>query len=334
MFDEFRLSFLRELVGTGLDDESMRRVMGVVDRMGTEYDVSRKETALVPIGMAGPRMLVEYLACRKLEGLSNGTLVNYKLALVLFLSAMRKPMDEIDAGDIRGYLYQYQQARGVSNRTLDKLRNTLSSFFAWAAAEGRIPRNPCETIKPIKHSVTPRTALSQIELEYVRKVLGDIREKAIIELLYSTGCRVSELCGMKKGDVDWDKKTVRVFGKGGKYRTCYLNAKAFVSLTDYLNRRIDSDEHLIVSDRKPHAGLTRYAIEHVVKEISDRAYRFTGKRLSPHIFRHTTATTALQNGMPVQHVSKMLGHNQIETTMIYAEVAGTDVQRDHMRYVV
>lgn len=334
MFDEFRLTMLRELVETGIDDEAMRRVMSVVDRMGGEFEVSRKETALVPIDQTAPRILMEYLACRSLEGLSLGTLNNYRLTLSHFLASMRKPLDEIETSDIRAYLYQYQQNRGISNRSLDKIRNALTSFFRWAASEKRTQYNPCDAIRPIKHVVKPKIALSQLELEYIRRACGDIREKAIVELLYSTGCRVSELCGMKKSDIDWQERTVQVLGKGKKYRTCYLNAKAFVTVQDYLSRRTDTDEHLIVSDRNPHRGLTRYAVEHIVSEISDRAYRKTGKRVTPHIFRHTTATTALQNGMPVQHVSRMLGHRQIETTMIYAEINTGDVQRDHMRYVV
>ena len=176
--------------------------------------------------------------------------------------------------------------------------------------------------------------MSQLELEYVRRSCGDIREKAIIETLYSTGCRVSELCNISKHHIDWQNCTVQVYGKGGKYRTVFINAKAYVTLKDYLQTRNDTDEHLFVSDRKPHKGLSRYAIEHIVSEISDRAYRMTGKRITPHVFRHTTATTALQNGMPVQNISRMLGHSQIETTMIYAEVNNIDVQRDHLRYVI
>ena len=334
MFDEFRLSFLRELAGTGIDAEAMQSVMCVVDRMGYEYDVFKKSTELVPVNQMAPRTMFEYLACRSLEGLSPGTLNNYRLALTHFLITVNKQIDQIETSDVRSYLYQYQMSRGLSNRSLDKLRTTLSGFFKWAVSEGKIERNPCDAIRPIRYTKRPRAALTQIELEYVRKVCGDIREKAIIETLYSTGCRVSELCNMKISDVDWDSKTVEVLGKGHKYRTCYINAKAFVTLKDYLARRRDTDEHLIVSDRKPHAGLTRYAVEHIVSEISNRAYRYTGKRISPHIFRHTTATTALQNGMPVQNVSRMLGHSQIETTMVYAEVNTQDIHRDHVRFVV
>ena len=334
MFDDFRLYMIRELFETGIDNESIQHVMAIIDKASTEYDVNRKETMPVPISMTWQRVLVEYLACRSIEGLSNETLYNYRTTLSLFLSFVRKPIEDIKPNDIRLYLYQYQQQRNISNRTLDKLRNTIASFFRWAYNEERIERDPCASIQPIKYTITPRTALSQLELEYIRKSCGDIREKAIIETLYSTGCRVSELCRILKSDVDWKNQTIQVFGKGGKYRTVFINAKAYVTLQDYLKMRTDSDEHLFVSDRKPHGGLTRYAVEHIVSEISDRAYRLIGKRVTPHIFRHTTATTALQNGMPVQNISRMLGHSQIETTMVYAEVNNGDVQRDHLRYVI
>lgn len=334
MFEEFRLSMLRELVDAGLDDEAMRRVMGAVDKVGSEFDVTRKVTALVPLNAAGTRTVLEYLACKSLEGLSRLTIYAYHTTLMSFLRWLRKPLDEVEANDIRLYLYQYQQRNKVSNRTLDHIRQNLKVFFAWACEEGKIAHNPCASVHAIKYCAKPRLALSQLELEYIRRACGSMREKAIVEMLYSTGCRVSELCGMTRDDISWEERTVRVLGKGNKFRTCYLNAKSYVALTDYLASRDDDDPHLIVSERKPHQGLTRYAVEKIVRDISDRAFRQTSKRVSPHIFRHTTATTALQNGMPVQNVSRMLGHSQIETTMIYAEVKPTDVQRDHTRYVV
>lgn len=334
MFEDFRLAFLREMVSSGIDSDVSRTVMGTVDRLGTKFEVSRKVTALVPIELTSTRIIMEYLACKSLEGLSKQTIYNYQTILLCFIRTVRKPMEEIEPNDIRLYLYQYQQKRKVSNRTLDKIRATISGFFHWAALERRIQNDPCACITAIKFTVKPRSALNQLELEYIRRACGSIREKAIIELLYSTGCRVSELCGIKKCDVNWQNRTVEVFGKGSKYRTCYINAKAYVTIMDYLNSRIDDDEYLNVSERKPYGGLTRYSIEKIVRDISQRAYRMTGKHVTPHIFRHTTATTALQNGMPVQNVSRMLGHEQIETTMIYAELNNNDVQRDHTRYVV
>lgn len=334
MYDEFRLAFLRELVGEGIDEESMKKVMHVVDRLGMRYEVSPKETSLVPIDAIIPCSLVEYLACRSLEGMSKATLYNYRMTLSAFFKRVQKPLEKIESNDIRGYLYEYQQVRNISNRSLDKIRNTISGFFKWAVAEGKVPKDPTLAVKAIKYSVKPRIALTQLELEYIRKSCGDIRERTIVEILYSTGCRVSELCNMKKEDVDLEDRTIMIFGKGGKYRISYINAKAYVVLCDYLKSRNDNDEHLIVTERKPHRGLSRYMVEKIIGDISDRAYRFTGKHVTPHIFRHTTATVALHNGMPVQNISKMLGHNQLETTMTYAEVDMTDVQRDHNRFVI
>ena len=218
MYDEFRLNILRELACAGIEDDTMRRVIEIVDRVGTEYDVSRRETAIVPIEMTAQYTLMEFLACKSLEGLSKGTLYNYHTTLMRFLCSMKKRFEDIEPNDIRLYLCQYQRVNNISNRTLDKIRTNISGFFRWALAEGKIARDPSLAIHPIKFTVTPRTSLSQLELEYVRKVCGDIREKAIIELLYSTGCRVSELCGMKKCDVDWANRTIQVLGKGGKYR--------------------------------------------------------------------------------------------------------------------
>lgn len=333
MYDEFRMTILRELATAGVDDDTLRRVMGIVDRIGGEYDVERRCTAMVPIEMTSQRILLEYLACKSLEGFSKETLSNYRTSLSKFLFATKKPVDEIVPNDIRAYLCHYQSIRGVSNRTLDKLRTTIAGFFHWALAEGKINRDPSEAIKPIKFVVKPKPSLSQLNLEYVRKQLGDKREHAIVELLYSTGCRVSELCGMKRGDVNWGNATVQVFGKGGKYRTAFLNAKAIVALADYLAVRTDSSEYLFVSERRPYGQLKRAAVEKIIRSISDRAFHLTGIHITPHIFRHTTISTALRNGMPLQNVSKMVGHAEVRTTMYYAQIDTSDVQHDHMRYV-
>lgn len=334
MYDEFRLSILRELVTDGMDDITLRRVMNVIDRAGNEFDVTRRCTAMVPIEEAAPRILLEYMACKSLEGFSKETLKNYHTMLAKFLSIVNKQVNEITSNDIRMYLYKYQQVRKVSNRTLDHIRMTISGFFHWATAEGKIEQDPSLPLKPIKYTVHPKHSLSQIEMEYVRKKLGDARERAIIEMFYSTGCRVSELCGMKKSDVDWTKYTVQVLGKGGKYRTCFLNAKAIVALKDYLETRNDDDEYLFVGDRKPHGKLTRAAVEKIVRIISDRSFYLTGVHITPHIFRHTTVTTALRNGMSLHNVSKMVGHADVKTTMYYAKIDMDDVQHDHMKYVV
>ena len=334
MYDDFRLDMIRELVAEGVDDITMKRVIGMLDKVGSDYDMERKCTALIPIEDTAQHQLLEYLACRSLEGLSKQTLERYHFTLAPFLQAMAKPIDQISTNDIRAYLYKYQQERGVTNRTLDHMRMVISGLFHWAVAEGKIERDPSLAIHSIKYIAPPKPSLSQIELEYVRRVLGTRREKAMIEMLYSTGCRVSELCGMKQADVDWDAATVQIFGKGGKYRTAFLNAKAMVALRDYLDEREDGSEYLFVSERQPHGQLKRAAVEKIVRQISERAYNRTGVRITPHVFRHTMISTALRNGMPIERVSRAAGHANIKTTMDYAKINTEDVQHDHQRYVI
>ena len=161
-----------------------------------------------------------------------------------------------------------------------------------------------------------------------------IKEKAIIEFLYSTGCRVSELSNVKKDDINWNEKSVHLFGKGKKHRTSFINAKAEVVLLQYLNDRDDDCEYLFVSSRKPYRRMHKEGIEKIVRNISARASTLTGKHITPHVLRHTTATIALRSGMPITDISKLLGHEKIETTMIYAKSSIEDVQAGHKKYIV
>lgn len=171
-------------------------------------------------------------------------------------------------------------------------------------------------------------------MEYIRQACTTNREKAIVEFLYSTGYRVSELAVVKKSDIDWNKKSVHLFGKGKKHRTSYLNAKAEVTLLEYLKNRNDESEYLFVSERKPYGQLKRCAIEKIVRQIAERAISQVKKPVSPHIFRHTTATTALNNGMPIEGISQLLGHESVGATMIYAKVSTEDVQIGHKKYII
>lgn len=334
MYNDFRLNILCELTKLDLGDDIIRQVIGIVDMLGGEYEVSKKCTSLVTVESTSQRILMEYIACKSLEGFSKQTLSNYYTTLNKFILAVRKPLDEIRTNDIRAYLYQYQNIRKISNRTLDKMRITLHGFFKWALAEEKIECDPTAAVGPIKFVIEQKPSLSQIELEQIRKKLGNARERAIVEMFYSTGCRVSELCGMKKSDIDWDNGTVLIFGKGSKFRTGFLNAKAIVALKDYLDSRNDNSEYLFVTERKPYRKLTRAAVEKIIRIISKRSFYLTGKNVTPHIFRHTTITTALHNGMSLQNVSKMAGHSQVKTTMDYASIDNSDVQYDHSKYVI
>ena len=238
--------------------------------------------------------------------------------------------------DVRSYLYHYQQERAISDRSLEAIRVVIASFFRWLYEEEYIAKNPCTKVKPIKYEYKERGFLSQLQIEYLRKACITLREKVLVEVLYSTGCRISELTNLKMVDVNMDNKTIQVLGKGKKQRTCYLNAKAYIALKEYFEfRGKDGCEYVIASDRKYNGirkPLTRSASERLIQKIAARSNELN--HVTPHIIRHTTATTALRNGMPVQEVSMLLGHARLETTMIYAKVNPMSLQEDHKRYVV
>lgn len=331
MYEKFKNQFAL-LLSSDYSKEDIEIILRKLDSVSYNYEINQKETSVTVYNSEMPEMVKTYLVCKKIEGMSEGTLYNYGHALRNFFLQLQKSPEQIQPNDIRVYLYRYQETKGTSNRSLDKIRQMICSFFAWANTEGYLDKNPAITIKPIKYEKKERQPMSQIELEYVRKACNTEREKAIVEFLYSTGCRVSELCGVKKSDINWNQKSVHLYGKGKKHRTSYINAKSEVTLLSYLESRKDCNEYLFVSERKPHGQLKKDAIEKIVRQIVERAN--IDKPISPHIFRHTTASVSLQNGMPIEDISRLLGHENIGTTMIYAKVSMDSVQSNHKKYVV
>lgn len=184
------------------------------------------------------------------------------------------------------------------------------------AAEEYLCRNPAGNIDPIKYERRHKRAMSQLDLEKVRLACSTKREKAIIEMLYSTGCRVTELERLNISDIDFETKEVALFGKGSKHRISYLNARAEVALKEYLATREDTNVALFVYERNPHSRLKKNGIEAIIRKLMERTDGVT-THVTPHVFRHTTATTALNRGMSIVDVSRLLGHVKLETTMEY-----------------
>lgn len=327
-YEQFKNRFLVELENSipNLARVHLYSIGQVLDRAAYPYDISVKETSLVPSHDLIPSLVKTYIVVKKTEGLSDGTLSNYARILKAFFLWVRKPPEEVTANDIRMFLYDYGQHRKISGRTLDKYREFVCWFFHWAHVEEYIPKDPGRAVKEIKHEVKPRQALSQIELEYLRLACKTVREKSILEFLYSTGCRVSELTIVKKSDVNFGDGTVHLFGKGRKHRTSFINAKCEVTLKEYLKTREDNNEYLFVSMRKPHNQLTKGAIEKIIKELANSSA--VTKHVTPHILRHTTATQAVNNGMAIEDVSKLLGHANVATTMIYAKISQNRYMQD------
>lgn len=307
-------------------------ILMMLNIVAENYEVKERETALVVWEEdAIPKLVKEYLVVKKIEGLSELTLKNYRIFLEKFFVTVRKEPQMVEKNDIVLFLYRYKSEHDITDRSLDKIREYLCRFFNWACDGGYIDKSPARTIKPIKYEVKEREGLTQLELEYIRNACTNLRDRAMIEFFYSTGCRVSELTILKKEDINLDTGVVHLFGKGKKHRGSYLNAKAKVALSEYWLSRGDDNEHAFVS-MKGAKQLNKEGVEKAVRNIAERSG--ITKHVTPHVLRHTTATQGLENGMPVESIQKLLGHSSINTTMIYAKTSKERVMGEHKRCVI
>ena len=311
----------------------LREIEIKIEMILSNYEIEKRKTDIVPYTPKLPETVEIFIVSKKIAGLSEKTLYLYLIVLTDFFRTINKDPEKITANDIRIYLYQYQKDHGVSNRTLDGRRTIICSYFNWMASEEYICKNPAINIQPIKYERRHKRAMSQLDLEKVRLACRTKREKAIVEMLYSTGCRVTELERLNISDVNFETKEVTLFGKGSKHRTSYLNAKAEVALKDYLNSRTDDNPALFVYDRKPYGRLKKAGIEFMIRKMMERTSGVT-THVTPHIFRHTTATTALDRGMSIVDVSRLLGHTRVETTMEYITANSDSVKNNHKNYVI
>ena len=227
-------------------------------------------------------------------------------------------------------MHKYKQLRKVSGRYLNSMRLVFNSFFRWLQRRKIIMRNPVDGLEPIKYRQVVKKPLSPEELERVRCACERERDLAIVEFLYSSAVRVSELTQLNREDIRWESDDVMVLGKGNKEREVYLNARAHYHLKLYLDSRTDDNPALFVSTRAPHERLTKAGVEHIVGEIG----RMAGvENVHPHRFRRTAATDLLRMGMPIEQVQELLGHVKIETTRIYCTVTREQVRASHRRYM-
>lgn len=329
MYEHMRNMFAAELAKV-FKNADIDIILANLDRVAVNYDVTEKTTALTVWEDSFPQIAKTYIAVKSLEGLSELTLKNYKSRLRNFFDSVGKQPQDVTANDVRMFLVKHKAQNNVSDRTLDKVRQILKAFFTWAVDEEYLTKNPCRNIKEIKFEITPRMALTRLQLEQLRRACRTKREKAIIDVLYSTGCRVSELVRMKKSDIDVENRMIHIVGKGRKHNDVYLNSSAVLSLDDYFAERQDDSEFLFVSDRRPHDAIDTHAIQNIFGQLS----QIVGFKVTPHVMRHTTATLAVQSGMQITEVQEMLGHASVATTQIYAEILKEDVRQAHLKYVV
>ncbi len=310
-----------------LNEEQLKQLELELAVVARDYDITKAERALEVYNNEDMQAYQMFFVAKQVKNLSKRTLEVYKYAIDDFLRTCDKKLKDITTNDIRWYLALKKQ-NGVTN--LDNIRRYLSSFFSWLEDEEYIYRNPVKKIGPIKHKKDVKKPFTEEELERIRQACRDEREKAVIEMLFSTGCRVSELSKMNRRDVDLNSKEAIVHGKGNKDRIVYLNAKAKVALMNYLDTRDDDEEPLFVSMDARHNRLLISWYENTIRELGEMA---CVDKAHPHKFRRTAATMALRRGMPIEQVKEMLGHENIDTTLIYAKMDEDELKIAHKKFM-
>lgn len=329
-YESFRAGFASRLSGR-IPENLLGDVLSALDEASAGYSFSMACTDLiVPEGV--PAEVKLYIASRSVENCKQGTLRNYYAVLRDFFSRAGKPVAQITSADVRLFLAWTKQSRRLKDSTVDHKRIMLNSFFAWCVDEEIIQRNPMRHVSPLRVGDPERLPMTAVELETVRNSCCTLREKALVDFLYSTAARVSEVCNMDIANVNFAEHTVRILhGKGDKSRTTFLNAEAEVSLKAYLASRTDGCPVLFAPVRGPSHRLGKKALEAEIGRIVSRCS--LSVHVTPHIFRHTAASLALQRGMPIEQVQRFLGHARIQTTLRYAKVLETDVRLNHQKYL-
>ena len=271
-----------------------------------------------------------FLSAKEIEGCSNRTISYYKENIQRLISKLDKPIKGITTEDIRNYLSEYKEINNCGSVTIDNIRRVFSSFFAWLEDEDYIIKSPVRRIHKVKTASRIKETFTDENIEKMRDECKNIRNLAIIELLISTGMRVGELVNLNIEDINFEDRSCIVQGKGNKQREVYFDARTKIHLMQYLNIRKDNNKALFVSKNKPHQRLSISGIELIVRRIGDKT---DVNRVHPHKFRRTLATMAIDKGMPIEQVQKLLGHVKIETTMHYAMVNQNNVKISHRKYI-
>lgn len=271
-----------------------------------------------------------FINAKKIEGCSERTLKYYRSSVQHMFSRIKTPVRKITTEQLREYLTGYQKINNCGKSTVDNIRRNISSFFSWLEEEDHILKSPMRRIHKIKTKTKVKETISDEDIERLRDHCEVARDIAIIDLLYSTGIRVGELVNLDIKDINFEERECIVYGKGEKERRVYFDAKAKLHLQNYISSRKDNNPALFVTLDAPHERLKISGVEIRLRELG-RKLNLT--RIHPHKFRRTMATRAIDKGMPIEQVQKLLGHSQIDTTMHYAIVNQTNVKTSHRKYI-
>ena len=309
---------------TALMPECAREIIKIM----REYDV---QTAQVYDRSNLPRRVEAFLAAKRIDGCRPKTIKGYRERLKMFMTQCSKPVHAITTDDLREYLAYLVDERHLMDNSVQAHINTLRSFFSWIVDEDNIRKSPMRKIRSLKiDKLRSRHPLTAEQLELVRDGCRGYKEKALVEFLVSSGCRVSEVAGLRVDDIDWRDRKCKVIGKGNKERTVYFSVRAKLMLQLYIAER-RGGEALFASSRAPYEPLTDRGIEKMISKLGKRIGM--ERPLYPHLMRHTFASHALNCGMELTIIQHLLGHSDPKTTLIYAEIDPIRVQYEYNRMI-
>ncbi len=314
-----------------LDNSQLEQLQGVLTRCfccakisfsTDDVEYKQKESNL--------ELLHMFISSKRVEGCSEKTLKYYNTTIMKFFAKIDIHVTCVKTETLRDYFSKYQRISQCSKGNIDNIRRILSSFFAWLEDENYIIKSPVRRIHKIKSEKPVKETYTDETLETMRDNCRCLRDLALIDLLASTGMRVGELVRLNRTDIDFENRECIVFGKGSKERLAYFDARAKIHLKNYLDSRKDGNSALFVSLNKP---FKRLEISGVEIRLRNLGRQLGIAKIHPHKFRRTLATRAIDKGMPIEQVQRLLGHAQIDTTMQYAMVSQNNVKISHRKYI-
>lgn len=313
-----------------IDSRQADALKDVLCRSLQEVCVAEQTNANTDYTDENAHFLNSFVAAKQVEGCSAKTIGYYTATIEKLLTSLGKWVKDITTDDLRGYLAKYQQDNSSSKVTIDNIRRIFSSFFSWLEDEDYIVKSPVRRIHKVKTAKVIKEAFTDEDLEVLRDTCDNIRDLSIVEMLSSTGMRVGELVGLNRADIDFNERSCIVLGKGDCEREVYFDARTKLHLSEYLDGRTDDDPALFASGKSPHGRLTISGVEKVLRQLGKEAEI---AKVHPHRFRRTLATMAIDKGMPIEQVQKLLGHVKIDTTMHYAMVNQSNVKNAHRKFI-
>ena len=330
MNDEFVNDVLRDMLAY-LDNGQAEQLRRVLRHNLSGYEIQRRtDSTDEDASTENTRLTGAFLSAKRIEGCSEKSLSYYRKTIETMSEKIGKGITHITTNDLRSYLTDYQTERKSSKVTIDNIRRILSSFLSWLEDEDYILKSPVRRIHKVKTAVTIKETYTDEALETMRDHCNSLRDLALIDMLASTGMRVGELVLLNRDDINFEERECVVFGKGSKERMVYFDARTKIHLQNYLAQRTDSNNALFVSLKAPYERLQIGGVESRLRELGKR---LSLPRVHPHKFRRTLATMAIDKGMPVEQLQRLLGHQRIDTTLQYAMVKQSNVKIAHRKYI-